>query len=669
MARTEHAVLIVEDESIIAHDIQQILLEFGYDAYAIAATAEEALARASERRPDIAIVDIRIKGKLDGVKTAQLLQESHGVPIVYMTGHTDDATIQRAARTRPYGYLHKPVKAAELKSVIEIALYRRSVDGHRQGPEGPDPAAAGPLPTPEEVRRQLEQVLQSPDLDASRRSREFLGFIVEEALEGRGAALTQAAIATRVFGRRDDFEPQLDPIVRIQAGRLRRSLERYYLLAGKTDAVRIDIPRGSYVPVFSHARPGGAQSARNAPAVPTPPPAPAPPGDAIPWPSVAVRPFDVGASAGGVDEVALALQDELAMELGRYREVRVLRGRDAEALEPARQPRFEIAGRVRGEGEGWLVTARLVDRTTGEQIWSDQYHTSPTPGHWSGPPDDIARVIASHVSAEQGHIVRALWSEYRKRPAAAAGAYAAILRSHQFFFARNLQDLAPAVNALQEVVAEEPEIALAWMHLCRLYQVNYAFELSDLDSPIDQAVTYGYQGVRLDSTGTRIRSVLASALLIKGELEAALEELEQAVRLNPGSLVHLEIIGYLMALAGSWDRGIALVRGAMERNPHHMPHAYFGLWADHLRRGEFEPAYLAALEYRDPTFFWRALMRASSLGHLGRTSDACSEVAELLRQKPDFPARGRILIGRYIKQPELQERVVEGLRRAGLALA
>ena len=105
-------------------------------------------------------------------------------------------------------------------------------------------------PKPRAVRRQLEQVLGSPDFDAPRRSREFLRFIVEETVAGRGEAISQTTIATMVFGRRDNFDAIVDPIVRIQAGRLRRSLERYYLLAGSKDPVRIELPKGTYVPVF-----------------------------------------------------------------------------------------------------------------------------------------------------------------------------------------------------------------------------------------------------------------------------------------------------------------------------------------------------------------------------------------------------------------------------------
>jgi hypothetical protein len=99
-----------------------------------------------------------------------------------------------------------------------------------------------------------------------------------------------------------------------------------------------------------------------------------------------------------------------------------------------------------------------------------------------------------------------------------------------------------------------------------------------------------------------------------------------------------------------------------------MPLARIALWADHVRRGEFERAHQEALVYHDPVFFWRGLMRASCLGHLGRLEEGRVEVAELLRTKPDFTGRGRTLIGRFLKPPELLARVADGLAKAGLEL-
>jgi diguanylate cyclase (GGDEF)-like protein/PAS domain S-box-containing protein len=125
-------ILVVEDETIVAKDLQQTLCDMGYDAFAIAATAEEAMARASERSPDLVMMDIRLKGQADGIKTAAILKQKCGSAVIYLTAHADDTTIQRAKKTEPYGYLLKPVKSAELRGMIEIALYRRELDAARE---------------------------------------------------------------------------------------------------------------------------------------------------------------------------------------------------------------------------------------------------------------------------------------------------------------------------------------------------------------------------------------------------------------------------------------------------------------------------------------------------------------------------------------------------------
>jgi adenylate cyclase len=116
------------------------------------------------------------------------------------------------------------------------------------------------------VREELTRLLESPHLDASARLRELLKYIVEETVAGRSERLNQAAIAISVFGRGSDFDAVLDPIVRLQAGRLRRSLERYYRISGDSGALRIELPKGAYAATF--ARCGHAQSPTVSPAFP-----------------------------------------------------------------------------------------------------------------------------------------------------------------------------------------------------------------------------------------------------------------------------------------------------------------------------------------------------------------------------------------------------------------
>ena len=146
--------------------------------------------------------------------------------------------------------------------------------------------ASKPAFEPEAVRRQLGQILASSDFDASERNRRFLNYAVEETLEGRAHRIKAYAVATSVFGRGKDFDPQMDAIVRIEAGRLRRSLEHYYLKAGRDDSIRISIPRGSYAAAFDRPEGDGPPSGHS-PALETA----SPPLDAM-GPAILVTPFE-----------------------------------------------------------------------------------------------------------------------------------------------------------------------------------------------------------------------------------------------------------------------------------------------------------------------------------------------------------------------------------------
>jgi adenylate cyclase len=509
------------------------------------------------------------------------------------------------------------------------------------------------------VRQQLVQVLGSADLDATRRSRQFLAFIVEEALAGRGEALTQGTIATRVFDRKDDFDPVVDPIVRIQAGRLRRSLERYYLLSGRSDPVRIELPKGSYVPVFRSSK------TASEPAIPRGRRAgegPATDG----WPALVVGEFEPAHPDPDLQESAAQMSEEMALELGRYRAVRVLRRRDWDALDPGSRghQRFMLDGRVRGTRGDLRVSARLLDRTSGQQVWADEYDG----GLGKRSSEDVARVIAARVGAEEGVVVQLLAAERRGRAASEPTPYDAFLRSYDFFLARDPEAFGPAVEALRKVVVSNPECGLAWTRLARLYMANHVFEATEMPTPLEDAVACAQCAVRVDPSDRSARCILASALLYKGELAAAQEQLDAALASSPESLAYLEIIAYLMILTGRSEQGEALSRSALERNPHCLPHVLFGLWTRHVARGEIDLAYRTALEYRDPTFFLRSVMRASCLGLLGRMAEAKVEIGELLSMKADFDRRGRVLLSYHIKFPEVMDPVVDGLAKAGLVL-
>ena len=103
----------------------------------------------------------------------------------------------------------------------------------------------------DEILKQLQRILDSPDFNGTSQQRDFLAYVVSETLAGNSSNIKGYTVATQVFGRNENFDQAIDPIVSIQANKLRRALERYYLLAGSEDDILIEIPRGTYVPVFT----------------------------------------------------------------------------------------------------------------------------------------------------------------------------------------------------------------------------------------------------------------------------------------------------------------------------------------------------------------------------------------------------------------------------------
>jgi len=155
----------------------------------------------------------------------------------------------------------------------------------------PPRAGADLAPAAETIQQQLERILASPEFHATQRQREFLQFVVSERIAGRARDIKAYTVATRVFGRKADFDQAQDPIVSIQANGLRRALERYYLVAGQNDPVRIDIPKGAYVPTFHD------QTAVESDSIPSSDEGAEIRFDGL-WPAVVVRPFESDRRSG-----------------------------------------------------------------------------------------------------------------------------------------------------------------------------------------------------------------------------------------------------------------------------------------------------------------------------------------------------------------------------------
>jgi len=117
-------ILVVEDEYSVAELIQDTLINFKYDVPVVVPSGEEAIEKAEQTCPDLVLMDMTLKGEMDGIEAAKQIRDRYNIPVIYLTGHAEENFLQRAKITEPFGYILKPFKAEELHTTVEMALYK-----------------------------------------------------------------------------------------------------------------------------------------------------------------------------------------------------------------------------------------------------------------------------------------------------------------------------------------------------------------------------------------------------------------------------------------------------------------------------------------------------------------------------------------------------------------
>lgn len=249
---------------------------------------------------------------------------------------------------------------------VSVNARRRDADGVERDPGSPTIPPALSLDL---LQAELEKVLASPMFDASERNRRFLRYIVEETLAGRADRIKGYSVGISVFDRDAGFDPQIDPVVRIEAGRLRRSLERYYLTDGRATSTRISVPKGGYVPRFEVTKDDETRLASRGSTVPSQVPPAAPSSR-----SLFVLPFVPLSGGEAAYSFAAGLTEEIVVEFAKQPELSVFAVPSAESARaevPKDIPvRLLLCGTVRLLSQHLRVAAHVIDRVDNRHLWS-----------------------------------------------------------------------------------------------------------------------------------------------------------------------------------------------------------------------------------------------------------------------------------------------------------
>jgi hypothetical protein len=263
-----------------------------------------------------------------------------------------------------------------------LLSHRRRSSRARRGRAG----LSDPSISADDIRAALQRLVASPDFPATERNRRFLVYVAEKALSGSHEDVTGYKVATEVFGRPAHFNPTTDPIVRIEAAKLRRDLETYYLKSGAAEPVKISLPRGGYIPLFERGRaevPAGRPIVLDPRGITI---------DVLHGSQCRLAQIQPSLRARVADR--LARQTGLAVFAGPARngDGGLLDSDTARELGRRNGTQFILSGEAHGEGETLLLTARLHDGATGRLLWSEDF---------AGTPNELEEALTQRVVERQ----------------------------------------------------------------------------------------------------------------------------------------------------------------------------------------------------------------------------------------------------------------------------
>jgi TolB-like protein len=539
----------------------------------------------------------------------------------------------------------------------------------------PDVSSREDSPAPEAVRPQLEKILESSDFSGAARGSAFLRFLVEETLAGRQDRLKEYTLAVEVFDRGESFDPGTNPAVRVEAGRLRKRLEHYYLTQGREDPVLIELPRGSYVPRFrsnpdilhlhemlEETRNSVGDDATLAP-IPS-------------GPSIAVLPF---ACLNGEESRVFSdgITVEIITALSRFREFRVLgrhttfnRRNGEPPLTAARAlgVRYVLSGSVRRTDDKVRVNAELTSGQDGSVLWSESYERDLCVEMIFDIQDDIANHVVVTVAQPYGVIVRPELVLARRKPLSCLDSYECVLLYYSYNADLSEEGHARALEALEAAHERDPDATMVLSALSHLYVDSFSFGYNltgDRHAMLQRGLQMAQRAVQLDPLDPLSYRALFVARFAAGDLKGFREAADRAVTLNPNNTDILADYGLHLVMSNDWERGRLFLKVALSLNPeppdwYWMPFVSWYFW-----NGDYEAALDYALKIQGTGFYWTHCLQAMAYVGVGAMDEARASIARLLEIKPDFARNAHAELARWVDETRIH-RALEVLQQAGL---
>jgi TolB-like protein len=457
----------------------------------------------------------------------------------------------------------------------------------------------------EEVHSHLDRLVASPVFAHAERMVRFLRYVVDEVLADRGERLNQTALGIEVFDRNENFDPAVDSLVRVEAGRLRAKLREYYEAEGKGDTVRFELPKGTYQvtihidpavrsissPSQSELNSGSAQSTVKTSTDTTQ----TSPGKF----SIAVLPFEVLTHDPNDEEIADAITTEIIDELGQAASFEVVsrrsafnyKGRSIDARSVGREldVRYVLEGSLRRAASRLRIGVALIDAINGRQMWSKTYNRE-----MADPfelQDDIGHAVAAVLS---GVLWRAAMEAAQRLPREQLDASSRAHLGANMFFNFSRRTIEAGEQLARREIEQDPELGHGYMHLSFL--LAFKVVCCWTDNPAEacaEVLAAANSAVKLAPNDSWVLALTAEALIWIGEANWALTLAERALALEPDNLVNRARLGDVLVHVGRTEEGLTHIESAIALGPekHIAPpwHYYFQCYA-YNQLGRYEKA-------------------------------------------------------------------------------
>jgi TolB-like protein/Tfp pilus assembly protein PilF len=450
--------------------------------------------------------------------------------------------------------------------------------------------------SPSQARAQLQKILTDSLFARTQRMSRFLRFGVEHALAGTAHQVKEYLVGVDVFDRPKDYDPRVDPIVRVEARRLRAKLRSYYASSGKKDDLLIDFPKGAYAAEFR------LRSAKSVAHTSEPGTKPAAAGET----SIAVLPFSNLSPGAADDYFSDGLTEELILHLTRMKGLRVVawysaskfRGREEDLSLIRQQLKVGVVlrGSVRRTGPRARVTVQLIDAASGAFLWADAFER--------GMHDIVAiQQEIAHAIVATLRPALSIAEPPAPSPRLDPACYNLCLEGRFHANRRNAEGLERSVICYQRAIEKDPECASAYAGLADAYSLLADYGIVHPHQVMPKAEAAALRALELDQNSAEVFTSLAiirsrfewkwsqgedlyrraialnpsyakahhwygSDLLgMLGRPDEAEEEIKIAVRLDPLALIVHECIGYIQMLRRNYETAIESHRRLIDMDP------------------------------------------------------------------------------------------------------